>query len=100
MRHLTIGVFVLMAISACKKDRSCTCVKSITTLSSEPNFVQTAQPTVTTTTLYPEVRKNDARLKNCSSTTITEERNYNSNSSGTMKEYKLTIVTDNQCTLK
>lgn len=98
---IRILLFMVSIVTVgCKKDRTCTCSKSVNTLSSEPNFSQTPIPTVTASTVYPSIRKSDDRIKSCTSTTVTEERSYNSSSSGALKEYKLTIVTTNQCAIK
>lgn len=90
-----------IAITACKKDRTCECTTTvISETSTEPDYEFIPQAPIVSSTKYSKIKKNNLYMTTCVSSESTDSYNDYYYDNNTMKNSVVTRVSKTDCKIK
>jgi hypothetical protein len=100
-RTLVLAAIAGLTMTACKKDRVCTCTDTtISQSSTEPGYTYTPAPPTTNKTTYKKIKKNSLAAQECVSQESTYTYNYTGFTQTGNTNYVMTVNQKSDCELK
>ena len=98
---LLTAVVAAFVIASCSKERTCTCVTTVQSISStQPNYAVTIPAPTTETIKYAKVKKGNVYIQLCTTRNESQTYNYSVFSGSTTTNYVRTEIDQIDCTLK